>query len=242
MLWSGEEQGLLGSREYIKKHPELLEKISGVFVHDGGTNYVSGVDATPAMAADFEVALAACQGLDEKLTFVINERNGLRVGIGSDHDSFLRAGVPGFFWHQKGTAVYNRTHHTQYDTYDAAIPEYQRHSSIVIALGALGIANLDGLLSRDRLQAPPRRRTGVYFDGLTVQRVREDTVGAKAGIMEGDIVVAVDGAAIEGRRGLRRAIQRGSATKTFTIKRGDKQLDLKLVWPEPEKKKKGEVL
>ena len=71
-----------------------------------------------------------------------------------------------------------------------------------------------------------------------MQRVREDTVGATAGLMEGDIVVAVDGASIEGRRELRRAIQRGSATKTFTIKRGDKQLDVKLVWPEPEKEKK----
>jgi Zn-dependent M28 family amino/carboxypeptidase len=42
MLWSGEEQGLLGSRAYIKAHPEENAKISAVLVHDGGTNYASG--------------------------------------------------------------------------------------------------------------------------------------------------------------------------------------------------------
>ena len=49
MLWSGEEQGLMGSRAYVKDHPELMKKISAVLVHDGGTNYLSGIAATKAM-------------------------------------------------------------------------------------------------------------------------------------------------------------------------------------------------
>ena len=39
MVWSGEEQGLLGSAAYVKAHKELTPKISAVLVHDGGTNY-----------------------------------------------------------------------------------------------------------------------------------------------------------------------------------------------------------
>ena len=80
------------------------------------------------------------------------------TGGGSDHASFLAANVPGFFWRQAGKARYQRTHHTQFDTFDAAIPEYQKHSSLVVAVGAYGIANLDHLLSREKLRQPQAER------------------------------------------------------------------------------------
>ena len=52
-----------------------------------------------------------------------------------------------------------QTHHTQFDTYDAIVPEYQKHTSIVIAIGARGIANLDELLPRQPVPATrPRNR------------------------------------------------------------------------------------
>ena len=54
MLWSGEEQGLLGSAAYVKSHKDLMSRISAVLVHDGGTNYLSGIGATETMLADFE--------------------------------------------------------------------------------------------------------------------------------------------------------------------------------------------
>ena len=147
MVWSGEEQGLLGSAAYVKAHPELMPKISAVLVHDGGTNFLSGIGGTEAMLSDLEQVFAPVRHLDnDKYPFVVAKVGGLRGG-GSDHASFLAANVPGFFWRQDGTARYQRTHHTQFDTYDAAIPDYQRHSSLVVALGAYGIANLDHLLS-----------------------------------------------------------------------------------------------
>lgn len=244
MLWSGEEQGLLGSRAYIEKNRDLVAKISGVFVHDGGTNYLSGVDATEHMAKDFEQVFAPVMNLNPEFPFKINERKGLRVGIGSDHDSFLRAGVPGFFWHQDGRAVYNRTWHTHLDTYDAAIPEYQEHSSMVAALGALGIANLDHLLSREEMRAPERRRMGVFLDGTKVQRVVENSVAGNAGLKKDDIVLSVDGEKVTGQRQLSNMIQKGDPKKTFRVKRGDKELDLIFEWPgaKKEEKKKVEIL
>ena len=152
MLWSGEEQGLLGSMAYVAKHPEEMARISTVLVHDGGTNYVAGIRGTKLMTEDFERIFAPATRLDERAPFVVGTTDAIVPRGGSDHVSFIQAGVPGFFWEQQGRAVYRNTHHTQYDTYDSVVPEYQMHSSIVIAIGAYGIANLDYLLPREGVQ------------------------------------------------------------------------------------------
>src|SRR6202008_4094705 len=102
---------------------ELMKKISAVLVHDGGTNYLSGIGATKAMRKDMEVAMAPVIGLDQAMPFTIRNVPGLRGG-GSDHASFLAAGVPGFFWGQAGKAVYSRTHHIQHDTFAQAVADY----------------------------------------------------------------------------------------------------------------------
>ena len=66
MLWSGEEQGLLGSAAYVKAHKDLMPKISAVLVHDGGTNYLSGIGATEAIYSDFEQVFTPVKELDPK--------------------------------------------------------------------------------------------------------------------------------------------------------------------------------
>lgn len=236
MLWSGEEQGLLGSRAYIKANPDLMPKISAVLVHDGGTNYLSGILATKAMRADLETALAPVIGLDEKLPFAIREVAGLPRGIGSDHDSFLTAGVPGFFWNQAGKANYNRAHHTQFDTFDAAVPEYQKHSAIVAALGAFGVASLDKKLSREGLSsataAPGNRRLlGVQLDGLKVAEVVEDGLAAKAGIKTGDEIVKVGEKAVTSREEFTAALQDGAGAKKITLKREGKEIEISVTFP-----------
>ncbi|HVR86614.1 MAG TPA: M20/M25/M40 family metallo-hydrolase, partial [Planctomycetota bacterium] len=158
MLWSGEEQGLLGSRAYIKAHPQENARISAVIVHDGGTNYASGINATEAMVPIFEKAFEPLLSLDPDMKFQIKKVAGLPQGIGSDHDSYLAAGVPGFFWLQAGRAKYGFGHHTQNDTFALAIPEYQRHTSMVVAIGALRIADLPELLPRENLTAKGTKR------------------------------------------------------------------------------------
>lgn len=150
MLWSGEEQGLLGSRAYVDQNPDVVKKVSACLVHDGGTNYVSGIKATEDMIKPFEEIFAPVKQLDPRTPFEIERVDVLRGG-GSDHASFLRGGAPGFFWNQAGRAVYRQTHHTQLDTSDSIVPEYQEHTSIIVAVGALGIANLDEMLPRDKI-------------------------------------------------------------------------------------------
>ncbi len=233
MVWSGEEQGLLGSAAYVKAHKDLMPKISAVLVHDGGTNYLSGIGATEAMLSDFEQVFAPVKELDPQFPFEVRKVGGL-TGGGSDHASFLAANVPGFFWRQAGKARYQRTHHTQYDTFDAAVPEYQRHSSLVAAVGAYGIANLDHLLSREKLRQPGntanRRTLGVQLDELTVTEVEDDSAGQKGGIKDGDVILKVDGTKVAERADLARLLRAGEPRKVVTVLRAGKEIDLNVNW------------
>jgi carboxypeptidase Q len=233
MVWSGEEQGLLGSAAYVKAHKDLIPKISAVLVHDGGTNYLSGIGATEAMLSDFELVFASVKELDPQFPFDVRKVAGLSGG-GSDHASFLAANVPGFFWRQAGKARYQRTHHTQYDTFDAAIPEYQKHSSLVAAVGAYGIANLDHLLSREKLRAPrntaSRRTLGVQLDELTVTEVEDDSAAQKWGIKDGDVIRKIDGAKVADRAELAGLLRAGGSKKVVTVLRAGKELDVTVNW------------
>ena len=234
MLWSGEEQGLLGSAAYVKAHPELMPKISAVLVHDGGTNYLSGIGATAAMLSDLQQVFSPVLSLNPKLPFEVKEVPGL-FGGGSDHASFLSANVPGFFWFQAGTANYTHTHHTQFDTYEAAVPEYQKHSSIVAAVGALGIADLDHLLSREKLRVAggfgSRRLLGVQLEDLKISEVIDDSVAKKAGVKTGDVIVSVDGKKLSDRIQLMQAVNTGDPKKKLIVTRDGKEVELLLEWP-----------
>ena len=92
MLWSGEEQGLLGSEAYVAQHPELADKVSAVLVHDGGTNFLSGLRVTPEMADDMKKVFDPVMKLDPELPFALWYSDSLRGG-GSDHSSFIAKGL-----------------------------------------------------------------------------------------------------------------------------------------------------
>ena len=246
-LWSGEEEGLLGSKGYVKAHADLMPRISAVLVHDGGTNYLAGISGTEAMQADFRAVFGPAQDLDPAMPFAIGKTPGLRAAGGSDHVPFIAAGVPGFFWQQKGTAVYRHTHHTQFDTYDAAIPAYQRHSAVVAAIGAVGIANLDHLLSREKLLAPPgrgpgggggggaggRRTMGAALDDNKVVEVTGDGAAEKAGIKAGDLIIEVAGRAVGTADEIGEALQAGGPEVAVTLVREGKPVEVKLAFPAP---------
>ncbi len=237
MLWSGEEQGLQGSRAFIKAHPEENAKVSAVLVHDGGTNYVAGIAAMETMIPALETALAPIKNAQLKYPFTIHRISAFRP-IGSDHDSYLGVGVPGFFWRQAGKAVYQRTHHTQYDTYESAIQDYQVHSSKVIALGAVGIANLPEKLSREgfryssfRFQRPggqgggnTRRLLGVQTDGLTITQVIPGSAADKAGLKAEDKLVRIGKTEVTIDSDLRRAIQEAPEQVEIVVERDGKRV------------------
>jgi peptidylprolyl isomerase len=115
------------------------------------------------MIADFQQVIKPVLGLNQKYPFELTERSKpLRKGGrgGTDTFSFLQKDVPAFGFSTKGEHQYGRTWHTTLDTYNEIIPAYEEYSSLVTAVVAYGIANLDHQLSREGNFMPD----GIYAD------------------------------------------------------------------------------
>jgi hypothetical protein len=162
ILWTGEEQGLLGSRAYVRelKEKDLLKNISAVFVDDGGTNFQGGLHCLDSQVEFLAAATAPVNGVfwssTDQRFLDVNIQPGRRMGGGisggsSDHASFLAEGVPGYFWDEVGRANYGYGWHTQNDKLDLAIPEYLIQSSTCSAITAYNLANAPTLLPRQPL-------------------------------------------------------------------------------------------
>ena len=220
ILWSGEEQGLFGSLGYVRDHKAELDKVSAVYIHDEGTNYLSGLGVTFEMEDQMRQVCAPLFGLNPDMPFKLRVTDGFQFSGDSDHAPFADLGVPGFFWDQAGKSDYNHMHHTQYDTFDAAIPEYQKHSALVAAIAAYNTANLPGLINRDNFKAPEPRRMGVQLDDAAkLNVVTKGDKAEKAGWLKGDVVVSIDGVAIAKRAEFISELQKGGPKKTFMLMR-----------------------
>lgn len=165
--WTGEEQGLLGSKGYVEKHKDELDRISAVFVDDGGTNYEGGLGAPARMVPMLAAATAPTNNqfwsdTDKKFlnVNVHTLKRRMPANGGSDHATFNNAGVPGFFWDEVGRADYGYGWHTQHDKYDLAIEEYLVQSATNAAITAYRLACADTLLPRptadDKDEEPER--------------------------------------------------------------------------------------
>lgn len=244
-LWGGEEQGLLGSRAYVQKHRTEMPKVSALFNHDTGTNWAQSLAVTGAMHEQLAPVFAHVTRLltppdadwDEEV-FELRKVPRVSGGGGSDHASFLAAGVPGLDWGLKGRSDYFRhTWHTQWDTIDVAIPEYQQHTATVVALAALGTANLDALLDRDNVggsrgpgqsQAFAEGWFDAEFDELAFKSVKADGRAAKMGVQAGDVLHMVDGQEVESLRQIFQFAREADGDEvTFTFRRGDKTFGAK---------------
>jgi len=156
ILWTGEEQGLLGSADYVRRLKESgeLERVSAVFVDDGGTNYEGGLTGTVEMVEWLAAATAPVNGVfysevdGQHLDVNVKTAETFPGRGGSDHASFVRSKVPGFFWDEVGRANYRHAWHTQFDRLDQAIEEYLIQSSTCAAVTAYNIACAPGLLPR----------------------------------------------------------------------------------------------
>jgi hypothetical protein len=245
MLWGGEEQGLLGSIAYVRRHRAEMPKVSAVFNHDTGTNWAQWLGVTDAIAEQlapvFENVTRLMQPPDEAWegpVFSLRRVPRIAGGGGSDHASFLAAGVPGLDWGLKGRSNYfQHTWHTQWDTFDVAIEEYQKHTATVIAMAALGTANLDALLDRQNVGGDLRRQSeqftaGLFeadLEGLTFKGVKEGGRAARMGVVEGDVLKAVDGREVRSTRRLWRLVRdsEGDSLK-LTFQRGDSTFEVSL--------------
>ena len=153
-LWTGEEQGLLGSRAYVESLSDQEKaNISAAFVDDGGTNYEGGLTATANMEAMLKEASAPVGRAFPTMPVEVVVAPNMPRGGASDHASFNRAGIPGFFWREDGLGGregknYTFIHHTQHDTTRYVVPEYLVQSATCSAITAYNLAMADELLPR----------------------------------------------------------------------------------------------
>jgi carboxypeptidase Q len=142
ILFSGEEQGLLGSRAYAAAHAAEADSIQAVMVLDNGTGMVLGqaLQGRNELEQLWKDLLAPVASLGAGRV-----RQGNKGG--TDHLSFIPYGVPAFNYDQESRG-YNHTHHSQSDTYDKAIAADLKQASAVMAVTAVELANLKELLPR----------------------------------------------------------------------------------------------
>jgi hypothetical protein len=142
VLFTGEEQGLHGSREYVKKHKDEMPKTSMALVHDTGTGKVVGIGLQ---------GREVLKPIMEKELVSLTELGVTGIDVrsmgGTDHLSFESAGVPGFAVRQD-PAEYRFTHHSQSDTLDKAKEPDLIQGAQVLAVAAVRVANLPELLPR----------------------------------------------------------------------------------------------
>ena len=147
ILWTGEEQGLLGSAAYVEAHKAELHRISCVLNEDSGPNYHASISGTRNMMSILTEAVKPMADAFPGKPVVAKERESLGSG-GSDHASFLRVGVPGFTFGKAGGFNYRHVWHTQYDR-PAEVPDgHLAQMATNMAVVAFNIACADRLLPR----------------------------------------------------------------------------------------------
>ena len=164
-LWSGEEQGLLGSRAYVKDHfgdpvtmalkPEHA-RLAAYFNLDNGSGRVRGVylQGNDMVRPIFEAWLAPFKDLGAT-TLALADTGG------TDHKSFDAVGLPGFQFIQDPLDYMTRTHHSELDVYDHAVPADLMQASAVMASFVYHAAARPEMLPRKTLPQPlPKQRPG----------------------------------------------------------------------------------
>ena len=152
-LWTGEEQGLLGSQAYVKEHFGTFENpkpeyanFAGYFNIDSGTGRARGmtVFGPPEAAAILRAAIApfADNGVIGAATTSSRRRGG------SDHTSFNEAGLPGIGVQQDPIEYGTYTWHTNLDTYERVIEKDAQQSAMAIAAAVYHLAMRDEKLPR----------------------------------------------------------------------------------------------
>jgi Zn-dependent M28 family amino/carboxypeptidase len=157
-LWSGEEQGLLGSRNYVKNHfgewkgegetrmlekKEPYEKFSAYYNLDNGTGKIRGVymQGNSAVAPLFRSWLEPFKELGANTLTLSNTG-------GTDHLAFDAIGLPGFQFIQDEIEYDARTHHSNQDNYDRIQADDMKQAATIMAAFVYQTAMMDEKIPR----------------------------------------------------------------------------------------------
>jgi carboxypeptidase Q len=157
-LWGGEEEGLLGSKEYVKAHfgdPATMQlkpehaKLAGYFNVDNGTGLIRGVylQGNEAVAPIFSQWMEPFHNMGMSTLTIRNTG-------GTDHLSYDAVGLPGFQFIQDEVEYNSRTHHSNMDVYERIQPNDMMRNAVIVAAFVYDTANRDEKLPRKPLPKP----------------------------------------------------------------------------------------
>ena len=179
ILFSGEEQGLIGSRAYAFNHRAEFDRAAGVVIYDSGTGKTTGF----SVGGRKDVLYAAKELIAPLAQFDVKE---LKTDMewGTDHFDFMLEGVPTFVADQQ-EANYLENYHASSDTYDKVdFPQLKKHVAEAAAL-SVGLADLPAKigprLTRDQIELTMRETNsvelfkafGIWDDWASGQRGRQ---------------------------------------------------------------------
>lgn len=132
--WTSEEQGLNGSRAFVKDHPEVVAGLQALFNQDNGTGRIVNMSASGFVGASESLARWLSRipteiTNDIKLTFPGNPGTG-----GTDHVSFVCAGAPAFGLGSLDWGYFTYTWHTNRDTFDKIVFEEIKRNAVLVAM------------------------------------------------------------------------------------------------------------
>jgi carboxypeptidase Q len=179
LLFSGEEQGLLGSRAYAFNHRAELDKAAGVIIYDSGTGKTTGY----SVGGRNDMVYAAKQLIAPLAQFDVKDIK-TEMEWGTDHFDFMLEGVPTFVAEQE-EANYLENYHAVSDTYDKVdFVQLKKHVAEATLL-ALELANLNEKvgprLTHDQVEQTMRetnsiemmKNAGVWDDWVSGKRGRQ---------------------------------------------------------------------
>jgi hypothetical protein len=160
-LWSGEEQGLLGSRAYVRQHFGTFEdqkpeyaKLSAYFNMDSGTGRIRGWTAFGPSATGDVLRQATASFKDLGMLGATTIRS--RGTGGTDSTNFNAAGLPGINTLLDPIQYQTHTWHTNLDTYERIVEDDVKKAAIVVASTVYHLAMRDELLPRFSKEEMPR--------------------------------------------------------------------------------------
>jgi len=149
--WSGEEQGLNGSRAFSEDHPEVVSGLQALFNQDNGTGRVANFGASGLIDAGQYLAKWMSRIPTEITRHITLSVPGQPAGGGSDNASFICYGAPGLGLGSLNWEYGTYTWHTNRDTYDKVVADELKNNAVLTAM-------LVYLASEDAEKLPRERR------------------------------------------------------------------------------------
>lgn len=152
--WGSEEQGLNGSRAFVLDNPEIIKNTQVAFNQDNGTGRVVNIQGQ-GFVDSYDYLTRWMTALPKNVgKHIETSFPGTPGGGGSDHASFVAAGVPGISLSSLNWGYFGYTWHTNRDTYDKIMFDEVKNNVIAAAVMAYMASEEPELVSRQKRTMP----------------------------------------------------------------------------------------